>query len=88
MSRHAVFATSIVVAVIAAGCSSSSGGEIVESDVSAPAGPSFDDPSDPSGWLAPRDPTGSIRRDLDRLGALDDGIVGNIDKSYLIHLIP
>ncbi len=46
----------------------------------------FDDPSDPSGWLAQRDPTGSIRRDLDRLGALDDGIVSNIDSANLLRL--
>jgi hypothetical protein len=56
----------------------------VAADGTAPR--AFDDPSDPSGWLAPRDPTGSIRRDLDRLGALDDGIVSNIDSANLLRL--
>ena len=46
----------------------------------------FADPWDPAGWLAQRDPTGAIRRDLDRLGALEDGIVSNIDSAKLLRL--
>ncbi len=46
----------------------------------------FEDSSDPAGWLAQRDPTGSIRRDLDRLAALDDRLIDNIDSARLLHL--
>ncbi|MCL1597850.1 MAG: hypothetical protein M3094_01600, partial [Actinomycetia bacterium] len=35
----------------------------------------FDDPWDEAGWLAERDPDGSIRDDLDRLSQLDDGVI-------------
>ena len=46
----------------------------------------FDDPWDESGWLARRDPDGSIRADLDRLGQLDDGVVSFIDEGQLMEL--
>ena len=46
----------------------------------------IDDPAGPTDWLGQRDPTGSIRSDLDRLGALEDGIVDNIDSARLLHL--
>lgn len=44
------------------------------------------DLSDESGWFAQRDPDGSIRADLDRLGQLEDGIVTYIDASQLLAL--
>ena len=47
---------------------------------------SFDDPWDETGWLAQRDPDGSIRDDLDRLGQLDDGVVSFIDQGQLMEL--
>ena len=46
----------------------------------------FDDPWDETGWLAQRDPDGSIRRDLERLGQLDDGVVSFIDEGQLMEL--
>ena len=46
----------------------------------------FDDPRDETGWLAQRDPDGSIRADLDRLGQLDDGVVSFIDEAELLAL--
>ncbi len=46
----------------------------------------FDDPWDETGWLAQRDPDGSIRADLDRLGQLDDGVVSFIDEAELLAL--
>jgi hypothetical protein len=42
------------------------------------------DPWDSAGWLAQRDPQGSIRRDLDRLGRLDDGEISYIDAATLL----
>ncbi len=47
---------------------------------------SIDDPWDESGWLAARDPDGSIRRDLQRLGQLDDGIISYLDSARLLEL--
>lgn len=44
------------------------------------------DPSDASGWLAERDPDGSIRADLDRLNQLDDGVMSFIDAGQLLEL--
>jgi acetyl esterase/lipase len=44
------------------------------------------DPADASGWLARRDPGGSIRADLDRLGQLDDGVISFIDAGQLLEL--
>lgn len=44
------------------------------------------DPSDESGWLAKRDPDGSIRADLARLNQLEDGIISNVDNARLLHL--
>ena len=46
----------------------------------------FDDPWDKTGWLAQRDPDGSIRDDLDRLGQLDDGAISFIDEAELLAL--
>jgi predicted esterase len=43
-----------------------------------------DDPSDKTGWLALRDPAGSIRTDLDELGQLDDGVASYVDAGYLL----
>ncbi len=37
-----------------------------------------------SGWFAQRDPEGSIRADLERLGQLEDGVVGYIDGGKLL----
>jgi hypothetical protein len=42
------------------------------------------DPWDGAGWLAQRDPGGDIRRDLDRLGQLDDGEISYIDAAELL----
>ncbi len=47
---------------------------------------SIDDPWDESGWLAARDPDGSIRSDLERLGQLDDGIIDYVDSARLLAL--
>ncbi|MDH5505509.1 MAG: hypothetical protein OEY98_15955, partial [Acidimicrobiia bacterium] len=44
------------------------------------------DPSDESGWLALRDPDGSIRADLERLNQLEDGIISNVDSAQLLAL--
>lgn len=44
------------------------------------------DLSDESGWLAQRDPDGSIRADLDRLGQLEDGTITYIDAGQLLEL--
>ena len=44
------------------------------------------DPYDDAGWLAQRDPTGSIRSDLQRLDQLADGIVSYIDSARLLEL--
>ena len=44
----------------------------------------FDDPWDETGWLAQRDPDGSIREDLDRLGQLDDGVISFIDEAQFM----
>jgi acetyl esterase/lipase len=44
------------------------------------------DPYDDAGWLAQRDPTGSIRSDLERLDQLADGIVSYIDSAQLLEL--
>jgi len=46
----------------------------------------FRDPWDETGWLAQRDPDGSIRDDLDRLGQLDDGIISFIDQGQFMAL--
>ncbi|MGB9359722.1 MAG: alpha/beta hydrolase [Acidimicrobiia bacterium] len=51
-----------------------------------PALRTFDDPWDETGWLAQRDPDGSIRDDLDRLGQLDDGVISAIDEAELLGL--
>jgi acetyl esterase/lipase len=56
----------------------------VADDGTAPR--SFDDPWDETGWLAQRDPDGSIRDDLDRLGQLDDGVVSFIDQGQFMAL--
>jgi acetyl esterase/lipase len=40
-------------------------------------------PGSDGDWLAARDPSGSIRRDLEELGLLDDGIVSYIDSARL-----
>lgn len=47
---------------------------------------SFEDPWDESGWLALRDPDGSLRRDLERLGRLDDGSIDYVDSARLLEL--
>ncbi len=44
------------------------------------------DPWDDTGWLAQRDPSGSIRDDLDRLDQLADGVVSYIDSAQLLDL--
>ena len=44
------------------------------------------DPSDESGWLAQRDPDGSIPSDLDQLNQLEDGIISNSDAARLLEL--
>ena len=44
----------------------------------------FDDPWDDEGWLAQRDPDGTIREDLDELGELDDGIITYVDGGLLL----
>jgi len=46
----------------------------------------IDDPSAETGWLAQRDPDGSIRTDLDRLNQIEDGIVSFIDAGQLLEL--
>jgi len=46
----------------------------------------FDHPWDETGWLAQRDPDGSIRDDLDRLGQLDDGVISFIDQGEFMAL--
>ncbi len=46
----------------------------------------IDDPSDESGWLAPRDSDGSIQRDLERLDQLEDGVVTYVDAGELLAL--
>lgn len=56
----------------------------VAEDGTAPR--SIDDPSDGSGWLAVRDPDGSIRTDLERLGLLDDGVIDNVDSGRILEL--
>jgi acetyl esterase/lipase len=42
------------------------------------------DVTDETGWLAQRDPTGSIRADLERLGQLEDGIITFVDAGRLM----
>ena len=44
------------------------------------------DPWDEVGWLAQRDPGGSIRSDLARLDQLADGVVSYIDSAELLGL--
>lgn len=44
----------------------------------------FADASDEAGWLALRDPTGSIRADLDQRGMLDDGVISTVDAGELL----
>ena len=46
----------------------------------------FGDSSDESGWLAKRDPDGSIRTDLERLSQLEDGTINFIDAGQLLEL--
>jgi hypothetical protein len=46
----------------------------------------IDDPSDPSGWFAQRDPDGSIQRDLERLDQFQDGVVTFVDAGQLLEL--
>jgi hypothetical protein len=45
-----------------------------------------DDPWDEAGWLAQRDPGGSIRGDLERLDQLADGVISYIDSAELLRL--
>ena len=40
--------------------------------------------TDETGWLAQRDPTGSIRADLERLGQLEDGVITFVDAGRLM----
>ena len=47
---------------------------------------SIGDPGDDAGWLAQRDPTGSIRDDLERLDQLADGIISYVDSARLLRL--
>jgi acetyl esterase/lipase len=42
------------------------------------------DATDETGWLAQRDPTGSIRADLERLGQLEDGVITFVDAGRLM----
>ena len=42
------------------------------------------DPTDETDFLAQRDPTGSIRADLERLGQLDDGVITLVDAGRLM----
>jgi acetyl esterase/lipase len=44
----------------------------------------LDDTGDGAGWLALRDPDGTIRADLGRLGRVDDGIVDDADSAALL----
>lgn len=44
------------------------------------------DPSDESGWLAERDPDGTIRADLKRLNQLEDGTMSFVDAGQLLEL--
>jgi len=44
------------------------------------------DPSDPTGWLAERDPGGSLRADLDRLQQLEDRVITFVDAGQLLEL--
>ena len=44
------------------------------------------DPWDASGWLAQRDPAGSLRDDLERLDQLGDGVISYIDSAQLLRL--
>jgi acetyl esterase/lipase len=44
-----------------------------------------DDPSNPT-WLTERDPTGSIRSDLERLDQLADDVVSYVDAAQLLEL--
>lgn len=44
------------------------------------------DDSDNPTWLTERDPTGSIRSDLERLDQLDDGVVDYVDAAQLLEL--
>jgi len=46
----------------------------------------IDDPADQAGWLAQRDPDGSIRADLDRVGAFDDDVIDYLDGARLLEL--
>ncbi|NNF09779.1 MAG: hypothetical protein HKN74_05800 [Acidimicrobiia bacterium] len=46
----------------------------------------FGDPADASSWLALRDPTGSIRADLERIGELEDGEFSTVDAGKLLEL--
>lgn len=42
------------------------------------------DATDESSWLTRRDPTGSIRADLERLGVLEDGVITFVDAGRLM----
>lgn len=44
----------------------------------------IDEQPDETGWLATRDPSGTIRADLERLGRLDDGVVDYVDAAHLL----
>jgi hypothetical protein len=44
----------------------------------------YDDPWDEDGWFALRDPDGTIRKDLDELGELDDGVISCTDEGVLL----
>jgi acetyl esterase/lipase len=39
---------------------------------------------DEAGWMAQRDPDGTIRKDLEELGLLDDGEISHIDEATLL----
>lgn len=56
----------------------------VADDGTAPR--SLNDPRDETGWLAQRDPDGSIRDDLDRLDQLDDPVITFIEQGELMAL--
>lgn len=46
----------------------------------------FLDSADDTAWLVARDPSGSIRADLDELGELDDGVISTVDAGRLLEL--
>lgn len=46
----------------------------------------FLDSPDETEWIVSRDPSGSIRADLDELGELDDGVISTVDAGRLLEL--